>query len=279
MIRRNLAGGLASLALGLVLTACGDGDTMAPLDVRFGETTFVVLANPIVNDDNGVTVPEPGTSRSGVEVSVGASVQLTDADGVAVLAPVEPGDKAMSLSDGTVSGEVTVSIADQELREVAIALDGNGAAVMANNDYAFDGQVVEITPSTPLSEVNAALSMSSVIVFFRGGTYTGDLEFSGSRVTLFGEGESGGEVTLNGNVTIDGSSNRIRGVRVTGDLSVPGSNAGISFSRVDGAFTLEGSGAVLLNNAFCGSANVAGSNPILLGNAGLPPIAASAGGC
>jgi hypothetical protein len=58
-----------------------------------------------------------------------------------------------------------------------------------------------------LGEVNAALAQSNAIVFFRAGTYTGDLAFSGSNVTLFGEGPTGGAVTLDGNITVDGSFN------------------------------------------------------------------------
>jgi hypothetical protein len=138
--------------------------------------------------------------------------------------------------------------------------------------YPFGGQVEEVTPLTPIPEVNAKLAMSNVIVFFRGGTYTGDLSFSGSGVTLFGEGERGGLVTIQGNVVVGGSSNRIRGTRITGNLSVPGSDAGISFSRVDGSLDLSGSSAVLLNNVICGTPVVSGSDPTLLGNAGISPV-------
>lgn len=274
--RRSLFAG--ALLLGL---ACGgDGPTEPPLDVPFGETTFVVVANPTVNDQNDTPVPAPGSARAGLAASVdGGPSVTTDPNGVGVLGPVSPGSRTISLSGGGASGSVSVSIADRDLREVAIALNESGAAVMASVLYAFGGQLVDVTPSMPISEVNNQLAMSNVIVFFRGGTYTGDLVFGGSNVTLFGEGERGGQVTLNGNVTVEGSRNRIRGVRITGDLSVPGSNVGLSFSRVAGAFDLSGSGATLLNNAFCGSVSFTGSNPTLLGNAGLSPIPPPAGGC
>ena len=266
-------------ACALAAVACGD-DTTAPPDVTFGETTFVVVANPVVNDANDTPVPAPGTSRSGVAVSLDLGPSATtDANGVGVLSPVPAGTRTLSLSDGGTSGQVTASIAEKDLREVAIALDGNGGAVMANVQYPFGGQVIEVTPSTPLTEVNDALAMSNVIVFFRGGIYTGDLVFGGSNVTLFGEGERGGQVTLNGNVTVSGSSNRIRGARITGDLMVPGSDAGITFSRVAGAFDMAGSSATLLNNSFCGSVTIAGSNQTLLGNAGMSPIPAPTSGC
>ena len=79
-----------------------------------------------------------------------------------------------------------------DLREVAVALDADGAAEMANVEYAFGGEVVTITPDMSVEDVNEALGRSNIIVFVEGGTYTGDVEFSGSNVTLFGEGAEGG---------------------------------------------------------------------------------------
>jgi hypothetical protein len=263
---------IAGLAAGL---ACGDSVT-DPTDVEYGETTFVVLVNPVVNDDNEAQVPPPGGTQAGVGVSVdGGPSGTTGTGGVVVLSPVNPGARTL-----TVGGEdVTVSIADQDLREVAIARTGDSAVVMANVQYAFGGQVVEITPSMTLAEVNDALAQSNTIVFFRAGTYTGDLSFSGSNVTLFGEGVTGGTVTIDGNVTVAGSANRIRGARITGTLSVPGSDVGISFSRVVGDVEIDGSDTVLLNNAFCGTVTVSGGNLTALGNAGMAPLPAPAGGC
>ena len=86
-------------------------------------------------------------------------------------------------------------------------------------------------------------------------------------------------MTIIGNVTVEGSSNRFRGAVVTGDLTVPGSDAGVSFGRVNGSFELVGSSAVLLNNSYCDTASVTASDLTALGNAGLAPIPASAGGC
>jgi len=254
--------------------ACSDSPT--ELEVTFGETTFVVLVNPVVNDDNQATVPTPGSAQSGVSVSVaGGPSGSTNTTGVVVLSPIVPGTKTLSVG----GSDFTVGIIDEDLREVAVALDGGSASVMTNLQYAFGGQVVEITPSMSLTDVNAALSQSNTIVFFRAGIYTGNLEFSGSNVTLFGEGPTGGAVTLNGDVTVDGSANRIRGARITGSLSVPGSDVGVTFSRVMGALTIDGSDATLLNNAFCGSIAISGSGLTALGNAGMAPIAPPSGGC
>ena len=266
--------------VGAALGALACGDSTGPTDVEYGVTTFVILANPIVNEQNQVAVPTPGTTRSGVSVSVTDGPSgTTDANGVVVLSPIAAGAKSLTLSGGGANGQVSVGIADQELREVAIALSGTNAQVMGNVNYAFGGTVVEITPSMSLADVNAALAQSNRIVFFQAGTYTGDLEFTGSNVTLFGAGSQGGSVTLNGNVTVGGSQNRIRGARITGNLVVPGSNFGMSFTRVVGDFDLQGSGATLLNNGFCGTVTVSGSGRNLLGNAGMAPIPAPTTGC
>ena len=275
------------VSIGFVGVSCGGDDPAGPAGppagpppAAFGETTFVVIVNPAVNDVNASIVPAPGSMLQGVSVVADdGTAATTDASGVAILSDVTPGTRTLTLSGGGDSGEITVSIAQSDLREVAVAFDGSGAAVMSNVRYAFGGQVVELTPFTPLAEVNAALSQANIIVFFSSGIYFGDLTFSGSNVTLFGEGALGGQVTINGNVLVEGSNNRIRGALVSGDLSVPGSDAGIAFGRVAGAFDLSGSSAVLLGNALCGTTSVSGSNPTALGNAGLTPVPAPPGGC
>jgi hypothetical protein len=193
-----------------------------------------------------------------------------------VLSPVASGSRVLAF-DGPDDGEVALSIVAGDLREVAVALDAAGAEVMADIRYEFGAAVVEISPAMTLVEVNAALAASNSVVFFAAGTYTGDINFSGSNVTLFGEGNTGGSVVIDGNVTVSGSQNRIRGARITGDLAVPASNFGMSFTRVDGATDISGSSSVMLANAFCGTVTVSGSGATLLGNAGLAPIAAPSG--
>lgn len=267
---------LASVALiGPVALACGGETTTAP-EVEFGETTFVVLVNPAVNDDNQAAMPETGSARSGVSVSVvGGPSGSTDANGIVALSPVTLGSKAVSLSGGGTSGQVTLDIADQDLREVAVALSSGTATEMARVVYAFGGTVVEVTPSMSMQQINDELAKSNQIVFFRSGTYSGDLTFSGSRVTAFGEGHTGGTVTLNGDVIVSGSHNRIRGINVTGNVSVPGSDAGLSFNRFGGSFEMAGSNSVLINNRFCGASSptISGGGNTMLGNSGLPPLA------
>ncbi|MEX2467701.1 MAG: hypothetical protein WD995_12390, partial [Gemmatimonadota bacterium] len=227
----------------------------------------------VINDANEQSVPAPGSSVGGVSVSIQDGPSgTTGSDGVAVVGAVEAGTRTVSFGS---TGELSLAISSGDLREVAVALEGSGAAQMANVAYRFEGQtVVEITSGMTVADVNEELAKSNQIVLLAGGTYTGDLEFSGSNVTLFGEGAGGGNVTINGNVTVSGSGNRLRGTRITGELSVPGSDSGISFSSVSGAVHVDGSDAVLLNNAFCGSVTIDGSGTTALGNAGMAPVAA-----
>jgi hypothetical protein len=276
-VRSARLGWALPLAAGL---ACGGDGPTNPPDAVYGETTVVYVMNPVVNDVNVAVVPTPGTSRSGVDIAVNSGPSgTTGGNGALVLAPLTAGVRPVSFSAGAATGQLDLDIAQGDLREIAVALNGSGAGEMANVRYAFGGTVVEITPTMSITEINAELGRSNLIVFMRSGTYQGDLNFSGSSVTLFGQGAQGGAVTINGNVTVSGSFNRLRGARILGNLSVPGSGAGISYSSVAGTMTVDGSNAVLLNNAFCGTATVAGSGVLALGNAGLAPLSAPSGGC
>ena len=264
--------GVAATIIGL---GCGgDGPTEPPAAV-YGETTVVYVMNPVINQVNSAAVPTPGTSRTGVGFAVTSGPSgTTGVTGDLVLAPLTAGVGAVSFSVGAATGQLNLDMAQGDLREIAVALDASGAGEMANVRYPFGGTVVEITPAMSIADVNAELARSNLIVFMRAGIYQGDLNFSGSNVTLFGQGTQGGSVTINGNVTVSGSFNRIRGARILGSLSVPGSNAGLSYSSVSGALTLDGSNAVLLNNSICGTTTISGSGVLALGNAGLAPLAA-----
>jgi hypothetical protein len=243
-----------------------------PTDVRFGDTALVVVVNPVVNDANSATIPTPGMPRSGITLTTDDDVSsTTDASGIAVLGPLTPGMRTVSLSGSELTGSFAVMMTDGELREIALAAEDARAEIMVQVDYKSD-RVTEITPAMSNAAVNDTLAVSDTVIFFGGGTYQGDLDFSGSRVTLFGEGVLGGEVTLQGNVTVSGSDNRIRGTQITGNLTVPASGVGVSFSRVDGDTESDGSDATFLANALCGTVTLTGSDSIVLGNAGAAPL-------
>ncbi|HJL17516.1 MAG TPA: hypothetical protein RMH99_17745, partial [Sandaracinaceae bacterium LLY-WYZ-13_1] len=246
-----------------------------PTEVTYGETTFVVVVNPTINDATDFGLPMPGPVRDDVSVidrdtGVGGP---TGEEGVVVLGLPDGGDRRLDLEGDTFADTVEQSIRRQDLVELAVAIgEDRPTSVMRRIDYPFGGDVVMVTPEMGVEAVNDALANSDGVVFLGEGIYEGDLEFAGSNVTLFGAGELGGEVEIVGNVTVPGSRCRIRGARITGDLLVSGSEASVSFSQVDGATTISGSNVVLLQNRFCGAVDVGGDGLIALGNGGLEPL-------
>jgi hypothetical protein len=265
----------------VVLAACGDDggtatpDANSPTDIAFGTTAIVVVVNPTVNDANTVTgLPTPGTVREGVTLTTDDNVTATTgADGIAVLAPVTAGTRTITVSGAIAGGTFAVTVADTTLREVALAASPGSAQIMVNVDYKSN-QAFEVTPTMTNAEVNSALAVSDRVVFFRGGSYDGDLTFAGSRVTLFGEGVLGGKVLLNGNITVSGSDSRIRGADITGTLTIPASKVGLSFSKATGAVTSSGSDSMFLQNKLCGTESITGSGVTVVGNLGASPAPA-----
>ncbi len=264
---------LVIMVLQLSLGCSDTEDTgIDPTEVKFGDTALVVVVNPVVNDANLDSVPAPGNVRDGVTVRSDDGISdISDEKGIAVLAPLTPGMRTITVTGGGLNGGFTVTLTDGALREVAIAAEATRADIMVNLDYKSD-QIVELVPSMTNAQVNDALKPSDRVVFLKGGVYAGDLDFSGSRVTLFGEGLLGGAVTVQGNITISGSDSRIRGTHVTGNVVIPASGTGMSFSQVDGTLDAEGSDTTLLANALCGPETVTGSGSIVVGNAGTAPV-------
>jgi hypothetical protein len=265
---------LAGSALALALGGCGGGGgDIDPTEVEFGSTTFLFVVNPTINDINDRSTPSPGSARGGVRIEADDGTGDETGDlGLAVLAEVEPGERALAFDGSGIGADLGLSIGDGDLREVAVALDGDRAEVMSLAVFALGGALVEVTPDTPLADVEAALGRSNTIVFFEDGLYQGDLDFSGSNVTLFGAGRRGGQVILDGSITVGGSGNRIRGAVITGDLEISGSDGSMSFSRVEGQTQVSGSDSILLFNDFCGDVDIGGSNTAALDNTGLAPL-------
>ena len=259
-------------------TACGSSnsgqpDANDPTNVAFGTTALVVVVNPMVNAANTKTpIPQPGATRAGITLTSDDNVTATTgANGIAVLAPITAGTRTITVSGAVAGGTFTVMLTDRALQEVALATDTGRAQIMVNVDYKAD-LAMDVTPAMTNAEVNNILTVSDRVVFFKGGTYAGDLDFAGSRITLFGEGVLGGKVVLQGNITVTGSDSRIRGAQITGNLTMPASKIGLSFSRVDGTLNTTGSDSMLLANGLCGSETISGSGVIVLGNAGAAPI-------
>lgn len=257
------------LAFVLASVGCGGEGTapeIDPTDIAFGDTAVVVVVNPTVDEENQEPVPTPGTRRGNILVSTDDGVSdTTGADGIAVLAPLTAGARTITLAGDEIDASFTLILSDGALREVAVAVSGTDAEIMVDLDYKTD-EVLEVVPSMTNEEVNDALGVSDRVVFIRGGTYAGDLDFSGSRVTLFGEGVLGGSVILDGNITMSGSDSRLRGALVTGSMTIPASGTGVSFSQIEGPIASEGSDATLLSNALCDTVDITGSGALVVGN-------------
>jgi len=274
-----MASARRAILIPLMVLGCRDdlGPITGPDAIPLGQTAFVVLVNPTVNNSNKAMVPEPGAFRSGVAVAVvGGPTQTTDRYGIAALTPVSAGSKTLTTPGG---GQIAATIDDKDVRDLFIAWSGASAALMVEVSYRFGGTVIEATPSMSVQQINTELAKDSLVVYLRRGTYVGDLNFAGNGVTVYGEGAAGGQVSLNGNVNVTGSNNRLRGVRVGGNVAINGSGFSMAYGRVDGTTQALGPDARLLRNALCGTVTVTGANLMLLDNAGPAPIPKEAAGC
>ena len=75
---------------------------------------------------------------------------------------------------------------------------------------------------------------------------------------------------IEGNVTVLGGGNRIRGVKITGRLTSSANGFSAAFNDV-GSATITGNAVSLLRNRFTmGSASVPSSNAVLVDNGGIP---------
>lgn len=259
--------------------ACGDDDPniIDPADLRFGITTLVVVVNPPLNDGNRVVLPVPGALRGGLTVAdSNGPAATTDDSGVAVLAPMPSGIRTILVSGGGaggIDGSFDVTIGPGALREVGVAADGPRVELMTSVEHAPD-RIMELSPAASADKLTAALGVSDRVVFLTAGVYTSDLDLATSRVTLFGQGALGGQVTIQGNVRLSAADTRLRGVHVTGTLTVPANSTAVSFSRVDGSTKVSGTDPIILANELCGGAAITGPGAFALGNRGVAPTTA-----
>lgn len=257
---------LACVALATA-TACGG----EPGDPAPDEAILVVIVNPRVNVQNERPVATPGAVRGGVVVSVGPDRSATTTErGYAVLTGSPPGAHIVRLANGDVAGEIAVELEAGDHVDLAVALDVDGAAAMAEQRYRLGGPIVEISPMTPPADLAAALSGSGTTVLARQGVYGGDLVVSGSRTTVYCEGPAapafGGNCEVTGSLTVTGSGVRVRGTLVRQGISIEGSDGGLSFSFSNAPVEVSGSDADLLANVLCASVSVSGSGARVLGN-------------
>jgi hypothetical protein len=122
--------------------------------------------------------------------------------------------------------------------------------------------------------LSAALLCASddAVVLLKEGRYPGKLELRSSRVLLFGawSDDDGPLSVIEGDVTVQGASNRIRGITITGRLTSSANGFSAAFNDVGSATITTGNGVSLLRNRFTGTANVPSTNAVLVDNGGIP---------
>ncbi len=261
------------IAAGL-LAGCGNRAGSRNPDQPFGSTALVTVVNPQVNDGNTTAIPESAAVvREGVGVDVDpGGAATTDTTGMAVIDDVAAGEIDV-LFDGGVSLPLTI-LADGDVYDLAVAYDGSEVTGYANFPirYGVGGDIVVFDSNANPDAVADALSTNGNIVFFRNGTFLGDLLITGDDVIFFGEGFTERQVLIDGSVTVRGTGVRIRGFTVTGSVTVLGNDFGMAFTVVQGETQILGNAVAFLRNALCGSVTVPSSNATLLDNEGMAPL-------
>lgn len=262
MIRQWVA-----VAVGLTLVACGD-DAPPASPGRFGDvTTAVVLVNPVINRGSTTSVAT-GSERSGVEFQVeDLPVAKTDSTGLALVEELPTGTVTLDFDPGTYSFQV---VREKELYDVVLAYrNGTVQELFPPVRYPIGGNVVLVEPGESIAEAAAS---DDAIILLLAGNYPGNVELRSDNVIIVGAWSptEGPLSVIEGNVTVLGGGNRMRGVRVTGRLTSNANNFSAAFCDVASA-TITGNGVSLLRNRFTsGQATVPSSNAVLVDNTGIP---------
>jgi hypothetical protein len=258
---RRLLGVLAAL----VLAGCGAETPRAT--GRFGEvTSAVVVVNPIINQGSTTTVT-PGTRREGVVFKAADLEPVeTDSTGLALVEELPTGTVTLDFDPGTYSFPVA---REKELYDVVVAYrDGQVQPLFPPVRYPIGGQVVELEPGDSIAQ---AAATDDTIIMLAPGTYPGNFELRSEGVLIFGawSPEDGPLSIIEGDVTVLGGANRIRGVKINGRLTSNANSLSVAFSDIASA-TITGNGVSLLRNRFTGQASVPSSSAVLVDNTGIP---------
>lgn len=249
----------------MVLAGCGEP---TPVTGRFGEvTSAVVVVNPVINQGSTTTV-ESGPARSGVSFKAADLEPVqTDPTGLALVEDLPTGTVKLDFNPGTYSFQVAQ---EKELYDVVVAYrDGTVQQIIPPVRYPIGGTVVEVEPG---DDIARAAASDNTIIVLAPGTYPGNFELRAAGVLIFGawSPEDGPLSIIEGNVTVLGGGNRMRGVKINGRLTSNANNLSVSFSDIASA-TITGNGVSLLRNRFTsGQATVPSSNAVLVDNTGIP---------
>jgi hypothetical protein len=256
---------LLGVLVALAMAGCG---APTPVTGRFGEvTSAVVVVNPVINQGSTTTVT-PGSERSAVRFkAANLGPVATDPTGLALVEELPTGTVQLDFNPGTYSFQVAQ---EKELYDVVVAYrDGTVQPLFPPVRYPIGGQVVEVAPGGNIAQ--AAASDGTIIVLGPG-TYPGNFELRSEGVLIFGawSPKEGPLSVIEGNVTVLGGSNRMRGVKINGRLTSNANTLSVAFSDIASA-TITGNGVTLLRNRFtAGQATVPSSSAVLVDNTGIP---------
>jgi hypothetical protein len=173
----------------------------------------------------------------------------------------------LNFDPGTYSFQV---VREKELYDVVVAWrNGSVQAVFPPVRYPIGGQVVVVVPGESIAQ---AASSDNVILMLQPGTYPGNFELRSAGVLIFGawSQEEGPLSIIEGDVTVLGGGNRMRGVKINGRLTSNANSLSVAFSDIASA-NITGNGVTLLRNRFTqGQASVPSSNAVLVDNTGIP---------
>jgi len=239
----------------------------ASSDLIYGDTAIVVSVNPITNHKSALTIGSPEDERQGIllELDTGETV-TTDERGIAMFVGVEPGVRTFSVSGETIApGSIQVPMQAGDIRHVTVI------AGMYETDSAIDrifgrGPTAEVSPQMSTAQINEILAAGNGGVFFRPGTYPGDLVFLDVSEVI-GEVEDGQRAIIDGSISLGRPD--MFGMVVTGDVDVV-SEVSLYHTRIHGNSDLQRT-KFLVNDEFCVEPTLAW-NTYAYGNAGLLPI-------
>lgn len=192
---------------------------------------------------------------------------FTDGSGMALVEELPTGVVPFDFGADAVDVQV---VQERELYDVVVAVhDGAPVHVIAPVRYPIGAEVQVLAAG---SDIGAAAAVDGTILLLEPGSYPGGFELRSDGGLIFGawSQEEGPLSTIEGDVTVLGGSNRIRGVNVTGRVTSAANAFSMAFSRV-GAASITGNGVSLLRNEFtAGAAAVPSSNAVLVDNVGIP---------
>ncbi|QCK15241.1 hypothetical protein DCC35_11030 [Mangrovivirga cuniculi] len=255
----------------LIITSCSsddEGQTPNAGGSDFGQiTSAVIIVNPVINEGSTTTI-KSATQRDSVLITTsGAPNETTDSTGVAVIKGLPTGTNTLEFPTGNTGFDV---IQEKELYDVVVSYTDTGVVqIIPPVRYPIGGDVIFVNNATELTN---AVSKDNSIVFMNPGIYEGDISIPATDVIIFGywDQEEGSQSIITGNVTVNGSNVRMRGVTVNGFTTTNGNQFSASFCEFNNA-NISGNGISLIRNIFNGTdVTVPSGNAVLLDNYNLP---------